>query len=244
MRLGLYIFASLTFIAIIGAFVFTVNPNDYIIEIMGINFKFSMITWIVTPMLLLLAFTVIHMFYYGLKGFFKQKKWQKDSMKLEDALYCAIAREPKKHKYAIPEISACAKLLDKSQIEALDNVEGLSPKLSNMLTLIRRIENGEYIDLKEHKLNNIFNDGNVILAKNRVNQLDHDEKFVEDVMRSNSSYSNMVKEKALQIFSNKESFLKAKKYAKVFDKNSFFVMLNRLNTDEDMESRIQECYVC
>jgi hypothetical protein len=45
----------------------------------------------------------------------------------------------------------------------------------------------------------------------------------------------MVKEKALQIFSNKESFLKAKKYAKVFDKNSFFVMLNRLNSDEDME---------
>jgi len=235
MRLGLYIFASLTFIAIIGAFVFTVNPNDYIIEIMGVNFKFSMIVWVISPMILLLIFTVAHMSYYGLKGYFKQKKWQKDSMKLEDALYCAIAREPKKHKYSIPEISACATLLDKSQIKALDNVEGLSPKLSKMLSLIRRIENGEYIDLRENKLSHLFNEGNVILAKNRVNRLESDEKFVEEVMKSNTSYSDMVREKALEIFANKESFFKAKQYAKVFDKSNFFVMLNRLDQEEDLE---------
>ena len=40
MRLGLYIFAALTLAGIIGAFTYTINPNNYIVELMGINFNF------------------------------------------------------------------------------------------------------------------------------------------------------------------------------------------------------------
>jgi len=234
MRLGLYIFAALTLTAIIGAFAYTINPNNYVVEIMGINFNFPVAVWLILPMLLLLAFTIIHMLFYSLKSYFKLKKWQRDAATLDDALYWSLVNEPKEQKYAIAEIASSAALLGKSSLNVLDNVEGLSPRLAKVLNLINKIKNGEYIDLKEHKMAKVFNDGNPILIQNRLNRLESDEKFVEEVMKSSSSYSDMVRAQALEIFARKETFFKARKYAKVFDVKNFLVMLERVNHEEEI----------
>ena len=234
MRLGLYIFAALTFTAIIGAFAYTINPNNYIVEIMGINFNFPMAVWFVLPMIFLLVFTVIHMIFYSLKSYFKLKKWHRDAATMDDALYWSMVNEPKKQKYAIPEIASSALLLGKSNVDVLDGVEGLSPRLSKALNLINKIKNGEYVDLKEHKMAKVFNEGNPLLINNRLNRLKSDDKFVEDVMKS-SSYSNQVRAKALEIFASKETFFKARKYHKIFDVKNFFVMMRRMNNEADLE---------
>ena len=235
MRLGLYIFAALTLSAIMGAFAYTVNPNNYIVEIMGINFNFPVAVWFVLPMVFLLLFTIIHMVYYSLKSYFKLKKWQRDAATLDDALYWSVVNEPKEQKYAIPEIASSAALLGKSDVTALDTVEGLSPRLAKVLNITNKIKNGEYVDLKEHKMAKVFNEGNPLLINNRLNRLKSDDKFVEDVMKSSSSFSDQVRAEALAIFASKETFFKARKYHKIFDVENFFVMLNRTNHEEDAE---------
>lgn len=235
MRLGLYIFAALTLTAIMGALAYTINPDNYIVEMMGVNFNFPIAVWFILPMALLLVFTVIHMLFYSLKGYFKLKKWQRDASTLDDALYWSLVNEPKEQKYMIPEIASSAALLGKSTLTALDNVEGLSPRLAKVLNLINKIKNGEYVDLKEHKMSKVFNEGNPLLIKNRLNRLESDEKFVEDVMKSSSSYSKLVQTQALEIFARKENFFKARKYVKIFDTKNFFVLLGRCLTEEEME---------
>ena len=74
MRLALYIFATFALMAIVAAFTYTVNPDHYTIELMGINFNFPVAVWIVLPMLLLFIFTLVHMFFYGLKNYFENFK--------------------------------------------------------------------------------------------------------------------------------------------------------------------------
>jgi len=51
-------------------------------------------------------------------------------------------------------------------------------------------------------------------------------------MRSTSEYSKQVQAEALELFAKKEDFVKAQKYAKVFDVKNFLLMLNRI-THED-----------
>ncbi len=235
MRLGLYIFAALTLIAIVGALTYTVNPNNFLVEVMGINFNLPISVWIVLPMMALLVFTVIHMIYYSLKSYFKLKKWHRDAETLDDALYWSMVNEPKAQKYAIPEIASAALLLGQSKLEVLDSVEGLSPRLAKVLNLTNKIKNGEYVDLKENKMAKVFNEGNPLLIQNRLNRLITDDKFVEDVMKSSTSFSDPVRVKALALFASKESFFKARKYAKIFDSENFFVMLKRVENEEDME---------
>ncbi|RRS30697.1 MAG: hypothetical protein P794_05845 [Epsilonproteobacteria bacterium (ex Lamellibrachia satsuma)] len=234
MRLGLYIFAALTLGAIIGALTYTINPNNYLVEAMGINFNFPVAVWVVLPMFVLLVFTVFHMLFYSLKSYFKLKKWQKDTATLDDALYWSLVNEPKEQKYTIDEFKHSAILLGKSSLNLIDSVEGLNPRLSKVVNIINKIKNGEYVDLKENKMAKVFNEGNPYLIQNRLNRLETESGFVEEVMKSSSKFSKLVQGQALEIFARKETFYKARKYAKIFDAKNFLVMLERVNHQEDM----------
>jgi len=235
MRLALYIFATFALMVIIAAFTYTVNPDHYTIELMGINFSFPVAVWIVLPMLLLLIFTLVHMFFYGLKNYFILKKWQKDANTLEDALYWSLVNEPKEQKYGIDVVGNSASLLGKASLNITDNMEGLTPRLTRVVNIIQKIKNGDYIDLKEEKMTKVFNVGNPILTQNRLNRLESDDKFVADVMKSTSEFTEIVKAEALEAFARKENFVKAQKYAKVFDIKSFFTMLERVTEEDNLE---------
>lgn len=235
MRVALYIFATFALMVIIAAFTYTVNPDHYTIELMGINFSFPVAVWIVLPMLLLLIFTLVHMFFYGLKNYFILKKWQKDANTLEDALYWSLVNEPKEQKYGIDAIGSSASLLGKASLNITDNIEGLTPRLTRVVNIIQKIKNGDYIDFKEEKMTKVFNLGNPILTQNRLNRLEADDKFVVDVLKSTSEYSKIVQAEALETFARKENFAKAQKYAKVFDIKSFFSMLERVTAEDNLE---------
>ncbi|MBD3789601.1 MAG: hypothetical protein IE885_04445 [Campylobacterales bacterium] len=234
MRLGLYIFATLTLTAIIGAFAYTINSGNYVLELMGINFNLPVAVWFVLPMLVLLVFTILHMLFYGLKNYFKLKKWQRDAATLDDALYWALVHEPKDQKFILDEIKNSAVILSKASIDITEGVEGLNPRLTKVLGIVQKIKSGEYVDLKEQKMAKVFSEGNPLLIQNRLNRLDVDKEFVEEVMRSATSYSKLVQKKALELFAGSETFYKARKYAKVFDVTNFKKMLARINGNEGM----------
>jgi len=234
MKLGLYIFAALTLMGIAGAVTHMVNPNHFLLEVMGVNLNFPIAVWVILPMFLLFLFTVIHMSYYGLKGYFKLKKWQHDAETIEDALYWSLVNEPKEQKYQVERLKRSAVILGKSNLAVTEGVEGLSERLTKIVNILNKIKNGEYVDLKEHKLLKVFNEGNPHLIQNRLNRLENDKEFVEEVMKSYSQFSPVVREHALVLFAQKESFFKARKFAKIFDVENFFTMLKRAAEDEDM----------
>lgn len=175
------------------------------------------------------------MFFYGLKNYFILKKWQKDASTLEDALYWSLVNEPKEQKYGIDVVGSSASLLGKASLNITDNMEGLTPRLTRVVNIIQKIKNGDYVDFKEEKMTKVFNVGNPILTQNRLNRLESDDKFVADVLKSTSEYTEIVKAEALETFARKENFVKAQKYAKVFDIKSFFTMLERVTEKDNLE---------
>ena len=234
-RLLLYIFAGITLTGIVGVVTHMINPNNYLIEVMGFHLNFPIAVWIMVPMVLLLLFSAMHMSFYGMKDYMKRQKWQRDAVTLEDALYWAVLREPKEQKFLVDDIKKSATLLNKSHVEVVDGVESLSDRLARIVNIVNKIKNGEYVDLKEHKLAKALKEGNPYLIQNRLNRLENEPEFVQEVMRSSSKYSPQVRAQALAIFAKKASFAEAKKYAKVFDIENFFVMLERLDKEEDLE---------
>jgi uncharacterized membrane protein len=234
MRLGLYTFASVILMIAVGAVAYTFNADHYPVEIMGIHFDFPVAGWLVLPMFVLFLFSFFHIFVYGLKNHFSLNKWKKDAQTLDDALYWSLLGEPKDQKYVIDETAKSAGLLSHSTLKIIDDLGDLNPRLARIVNIIKKIENGEYVDLKEQKLAKVLNEGNPYLIRNRLNRLDKDEKFVEMVMKSSSEYSKPVQKKALEIFAATENFYKARQFAKIFDIENFLVMLRRVNQDEDM----------
>ena len=234
MRLGLYTFAAVVLMAVVGAVAYTFDASSNPVEIMGETFDFPASGWLVLAMFLLFVFSFLHIMVYGLKNRFTLNKWKKDAQTLDDALYWSLLGEPKEQKYMIDETAKSAALLSHASLNISDGLSDLNPRLTRIINILKKIENGEYIDLKEQKLAKVFSEGNPYLIKNRLNRLDKDEKFVEEVMKSSSQYSKPVQKKALEIFAATENFYKARQYAKVFDVENFLVMLRRVNQDEDM----------
>ena len=232
MKLSLYSIAAITFIVLIGAFVYTLDLGSYRLDILNITLPITL--WILLPLVLLFFLSIAYMLFYGMTTYFQIKKWKKDASTLEDGLYWSLVNEPKNQKYTMGEIGSSAVLLNKASLSVSDNIEGLSPRLAKVVNTIQKIKSGEYVDLKEEKMVKVFKTGNPILVKNRLNHLESDEKFVETVMRSSSDYSKAVQQEALNVFSHKENFEKARKYTKIFDVKNFLVMLNRVNQEDDL----------
>jgi hypothetical protein len=237
MRVGLYIFAALVLILIVGGLAYSVNPEYYRVEMVNISLPIA--AWIVLPMLLLFFFTLAHMLFYGIKNYFLLKRWQKDTDTLEEALYWSLVNEPKEQSYSIDAVRSTAVLLGKSSLDVSDDVEGLSPRLARVVNIIRKIKNGQYIDLKEEKMLKVFKPGNPILIQNRLNCLESDGEFVEGVMKSRSDYSEVVQQEALHIFAQKVDFIAARKYVKVYDVKNFLGMLARITPHDKLGLTIE-----
>jgi len=245
MRVGLYIFVATTLVAVFGAFAYTINPNDYVVEILDIPFNLPIALWVILPALVLLIASIAHITYYGLKNFFKIQRWRKDADTLDKALYWAVLNEPRDHKFIIKDIAQSARVLGNAKLDITDNISGLTPRLSKALNLVNKIKSGEYVDLYSEKMGNVLQEGNQILIQNRLNRLENDDKFVEDVVKSPNLFSDVVSKKALEIFSSKENFAKAQRYISSFDTKSFFAILERVNEDDllELDSEILDKFV-
>jgi len=235
MRVGLYIFVATTLVVMAGAFAYSINPNDYVVNVLDIPFNLPVALWVILPALILLVASIAHITYYGMKNFFKTQRWKKDADTLDKALYWAVLNEPKEQKFIIKDIAQSARVLAHTKMDVTANVSGLTPRLSKALNLVNKIKSGEYVDLYSEKMGNILQEGNPILIQNRLNRLENDDKFVEDVVKSPDLFSKPVSSKALEIFASKENFAKAQKYVNSFDTNNFFVMLKRVNEDDMLE---------
>jgi ABC-type multidrug transport system fused ATPase/permease subunit len=234
MRIGLYTFASLAFIALIAAFTYTINSGNFVYEMAGINLNFPIALWIAIPMLLLLVMTIFHMMYHGTKSYFARRKWTRDANELQDALYWSLLKEPKEHHFSIPEIKSGAALLSVSSLEVLDATEGLSDKLGKTINWVKKIQDGEYVDLREKKVAKFLSSDNPLVVHNTLNRLEDNSEFAESVLMSKNEHSKEVVSKALDVLVSKESLFKMRKFASMLNGSYLSQVLDRADEGEDV----------
>jgi len=235
MRLGLYTLASIVLMAMVGIFIYTFNPNEYSHNFFGVYVTMPVAVWVVIPMLLLMFASIVHMMFYGTKNFFKFKRWEKDSDNLNSALYWSLLNEPKAHKFNLPKLKETASLLQVSHLKVKGTVDGVSEKIQSALNIISEIDKGECVNFKEKKLSQALSKENPLVIKNNLNCLEKDESFIEVVLQNKEQYPKEVFEKALNLFAQNTNFLKAKKYSKIFTRDSFMTLIGRVTRDENLE---------
>ena len=234
MRLGLYIIASIILMAIVGSFVYMINPGNFSYNELGFPLELPIALWVVLPMFALMLASLLHMMFYGTKNFFKFKKWESDTNTLDDALYWALLHEPQAHKFNLPQLKQTASLLSVSTIKVNGKVEYSSEKLGEALSIVSAIERGEYVDLKAKKLSRLLSLENPLVKQNILNRLKHDESFAEEIIQDKLSYETHIFKKALNRFAETTTFTQAQKHLALFDKESFMILLERVSDKDDL----------
>ncbi len=249
MRIGLYTLFAVLFIIAVAVGTYLINPATYSFELFDIHMpKIPVAVWVALPVALLAVFSILHMMFYGTKSFFATRRWKSDAKKLEDSIYWALIKEPQPVNYSNEEIKSAAAILSESYLEPLELESGdISFRIKETAKVIKKIENGEYVDLKTQKFAKHLTENNPIMIKNHFNHLEADPKFALKVIDFRDKYSKELVEKALDKAAQSEDFFTLKKYAGLLGKERFFKLLNRAKEEDiglsvDMlKSFIKDC---
>jgi len=234
MRLGLYTFASLSFIGLVAGFVYTLAPGNYHLEIAGLDIPLPIALWIVLPLLILLLLTILHMLYHGTRNYFVRRKWQRDADSMQDALYWSLIGEPKSHTYTIPQIREGAALLSHASLNLNDMPEDVSSKLAKTAEWIKQIQSGEYLDLKEKKVERFLSKENPIRVQNQLNRLNKEPEYADAILRAQEEHAPACIEAAMGVALKNDTFFKLKKHASQLSFSDLEVLLDRADAGEDV----------
>lgn len=234
MRIGMYIMTSLMLIILVGVYVYTINDSIYSLNLFGINVPLPVAAWVAIAMGALLVASVLHMMFYGAKGFFARKKWSKDAVGLEDAAYYALLNEPRKRSFSVSEIRSGASILSISSLDAKGVTKGLSEKLASTVTWINDIKSGKYVDLKSKKVHKIMSSDNPIVIQNNINRIKEQPMFAETILTNSTKYNDSVVSASFAQMVSTESMYKLRKYANRMNTSDLYTLLERADSGEEI----------
>jgi len=180
---------------------------------------------------LLYIASVAHMSFYSLLGSFKLRKYEKDYEKIVDSIVDAyLGKENRSHSFKTERYKLLGALVDHATIlpdsELDSDID--NEKISEILTLINKIKNGESVELKKYDLPSY----NQIAMQNARNKYRNGELSAEDVLSNMSKYDNSLGKEVYIDFVKDASLHAIEKYKSLLTKEALFIILARVNADE------------
>jgi len=228
-----YTIASFILIVLIGWYVYSFVTQDSIsINFLGVNLpSLSIAMWVTAPLVLLYIASVLHMSFYSLLGSFKLRKYEKDYDKIVDSIVDAyLGKEDRSHSFKTERYKLLGALVDHATILPDNELDSDidNEKISEILTLINKIKNGESVELKKYSLPSY----NHISMQNARNKYKNGELSSEDVLSNMSNYDNSLGKEVFIDFVKDAPLSAIKKYKSSLTKEALFTILSRVNADE------------
>lgn len=191
-----YIIATILFLLIVAAYVSSISSGDFQVKIveLGINKTLPIYMWIIMPALVLFVATILHMIFYGTKGYLQRTTVKKDISKLAMLLNDRLLNKSSSIAIKTPEIKEISDVLNTLEMKITKDSES-SQLVANTVKMIKNIENGKYISAKELKLPS----DNIWAIKNTKNRLHDDENFAVEVIKDVQNYPTDLVEEAFDI---------------------------------------------
>lgn len=210
MGLGKYILGSLVLIIAVAAYAhFGLALGDYRIEIYGTVILLPIAAWVVLPTTILFIATVLHLIYYGFKGYLYRRSIHKDEENMLRLLKDKIENKNTQYGFKNTEFENIATVVKQSNIcVAVEDFETNSKPIKETVEKIQKINAGEYLTTKEYKI-----EANPELEeKNILNHVQNSDDFYLDVLKKNSEYSSAVVKKSFEKLIENKTITTIKKY--------------------------------
>jgi hypothetical protein len=232
MKLGTYIISGIIFLFAITGAVYMLAPHEYELVFFDTPINLPVAIWSMIPAVLLFIVSILHIAFYGTKLFLNHKKWQKDARELKDAIYWAILKEPKKHIFLTDKIKSFAPILNVSELNPKDSVLITDERILKAVDIVKRINSGEYINLREIGLDSYLSKENELVIKTTINRLKQEPSFAKTILQKREAYSQKLVDKALDIAVESWSFDEISKYASLIDKKRFYKILDLIDQNK------------
>lgn len=199
MKIKLFIFASVLYIVLLGAFIFNLDLNDYTLVLGSEHFSMPALVWILLPVLVFFIFALIHMSFYGFLRYLKYKNFFSDSDKFEKFI-CDLLLEKESHiSFHTSEFRKASEL--SRSLKSLKKTNQ-SNKINEILELINELDEGKIVNLKKFKLSS----DNALSLKNELNHIKNDLNYAYSKIKNKHEFENEADIKAFDEVLQKGSF--------------------------------------
>lgn len=184
-----YIVASIILlISIAGYIYFGITTADYKVEIIeqitGYSKPILIVVLVIAPAIVLFIATILHMFYFSLKGLIISRGIQKDNENILSLLNKRLLGETSKKEFKSIEAKAIGEILSQLNIQISDtDFSSSNDKVNTTAQNIININAGKYVSSKELTLSS----NNPLMQKNIKNKIDIDDNFALEIVKQQST---------------------------------------------------------
>jgi hypothetical protein len=238
MGLKKYIVASLIFIALVGGYVFSLVQQEFQITLFESTLSLPIALWIVLPLLILFVASLLHMMFYGVKGYVNKVTLHKDENNLYKLLKAKLLKKDETYKFNNPIFKDLAEILDGVEFEVKDKLFNSN---NNELNQTAR----EIFDIKSGKLVNLstkLDANNAFAVLNTINKINEQSDFALDVLKKADNYTQKEVEAAFQKVLEEKSMTSLKKVLPTLklNKNMLFELLKKDSVQKEFNLSKEE----
>lgn len=228
MRFKRYTLLSVLFLVIVVAYTHLNIDTIYTVDLFGFKETFPVSVWVIIPALLLLIASLAHFGFYALIGSLNRSRLEKDLNKsramVKNALLKRATLEPVKDE----RLALIAELLANGKMRLNDKFFFKDEELNEIISLLNRIDAGEYVDLSSFKLP--FE--NEVNMKNQANRLDFDPAFADKILSQCSEPTSLCI-KAFEAYAKTAEKKKIERVTLEKTKSVVFAMLGRYKAEKE-----------
>lgn len=232
MHIKRYAVAALILILLVGWYVYAfVSQASISLDFFGITFPMMPVAfWVVVPLLLLFAATLLHLSYYGVVGSLLARRSVKDHQKLLQAVRDSLLGKTNRHtEYKTKPYAVLGHLIEGCNLTPKQSLEGSDdPEINAALALIRDIEAGKSVDIKKFYLEN----DNPLVLKNHCNRYQRGEVTPEDILAKPERFHKDLAVLAYRDYVKTAPLAGIVKYKKYMSREAIEQILRRINADE------------
>ncbi len=167
MKIKLFVFASITYMIVLGAFIFTINAENYTLELGSYSLTLPIVIWFLLPVFVLFVVALVHMSFYGLLRYLKYKHFFDDADKFE-ALACEVLlQKPNRTTFKTQEFKNAAELC--KSVKTRKKIPNFA-KFNEAIELLNELDEGKSVNLRKFKLD----EDNALCVQNENNRIKND----------------------------------------------------------------------
>ncbi|WP_419678221.1 hypothetical protein ACN2EN_02980 [Aliarcobacter lanthieri] len=203
MGLKIYIVATILFLIVTFGYTYSLELGEYTISLFGNSFTFPVAVWIIFPALILVLATYLHIIFYSLIKYIKEKFVEADLDTAIDILKSKLLGRDKKAVFKTKKFKDIAELFDAFDLSVTnESFTSTNLDFNKIVNAIQDINSGKYVSEKVVKLE----PNSDIAKKNLINKINEQVDFAIDVLKKSDNYDfdivklafkNVIKEKSM-----------------------------------------------
>ena len=194
------VFSIILIIAVFG-YVYSLELGDYNVVILGYSMVLPVAAWVILPISLLALVTYLHILFYAMINYFKERRIKQDHETMIDVIKSNLLEKTDTSKFKTKDFRNLSSILSQFKLNLKDaRFTSTNEELNKIVANVQDIKDGKYVSDKSFKINETTSLANL----NMLNKVNEQIDFAVDVLKKPENYSaNVVRQSFENVLKDK-----------------------------------------